>query len=154
MRVEYINPFIESAIQILNDTVTKDIIKKDVYLSGNINQNHGIAIIVGLAGQVTGRVIIDMNQDTALKIASIMNNDDIKILDELAIATLTELANIIVGNAVTKLHNLGYKFDISPPTMVTGDNLVINDPKLESLVVPLTLPQGTIEFNVAIKDFV
>jgi chemotaxis protein CheX len=153
LRVEYINPFIESAIQILKQTVTDDIKKENLYLSAKISQISGIAIIVGLAGKVTGRVIILMDIDTSLKIASIMNQDNISELDELAIATLTELANLIVGNAVTKLHNLGYKFDISPPTLVKGNNIKIVDPKLEALVVPLILPQGKIEINLAIKEF-
>lgn len=153
MRIEYINPFIESAMLILNQTVSKDIKKEELYLSKKISQLSGIAIIVGLAGKVTGRVIFVMNLETALKIASDMNNDKITSLNELATATLTELANLIVGNAVTKLHNLGYKFDISPPTLIKGNNLKIVDPKLDALVLPLILPQGKIEINLAIKEF-
>ena len=59
---------------------------------------------------------------------------------------------MITGNAITKLHQLGFKFDLTPPALFIGDNLKITDGKIEALVVPLELPEGKIEINVAIKE--
>ena len=152
MRVEYINPFVDSAIIILRQTVTQDIKRGDINLRANVSSMLGIALIVGLAGQVKGRVIINMSKETGLKIASIMNQENMTTFDELTSSTLTELANMIVGNAVTKLHELGYKFDLTPPAMIVGEKLKISDRELESLIVPLELPYGLIEINVALKE--
>lgn len=152
MRVDYINPFVESAIHIINQTVTNNVKKGDLVLSTKFTSMQGVAIIVGLAGQVTGRVILDMTFETALQIATKMNNEEMHEFDEMAAATLTELANMIVGNAITKLHQLGFKFDLTPPAMLTGQNLMISDNKLEALIVPLELPQGRVSINVALKE--
>ncbi len=152
MRVEYINPFVESAMNVLKTTVSDNIKRGTPRLSNNINSIMGVAIIVGLAGQVSGRVVIDMNSETALKIASSMNGEELSEFDDLVCATLTELGNMITGNAVTKLHQLGFKFDLTPPALFTGDNLRITDNKIESLVVPIELPEGNIEINVAIRE--
>ena len=65
--------------------------------------------LVGLAGDVEGRVLFDMSMETALNIASKMNDEKIDTFDELAKATITELANLITAQAVTKLHELGFK---------------------------------------------
>jgi len=125
MRVEYINPFVESAMQILSATVSKDLKRMDISLKPSLTPMMGVVIIVGLAGQVSGRLIIDMSRATALKVASAMNQEELKEFDELTFATLTELANMITGKAVTKLHELGFQFDLTPPALFTGDNIQI-----------------------------
>ena len=107
---------------------------------------------MGITGQVTGRVVIDMPQDLGLQIASIMNEEKLKNFDDLTNATLTELANMIVGNAVTNLHRLGYKFDLTPPALFMGDNLRLSDNNIEALIVPLELLNNKIEINVALKE--
>ncbi|HOV13807.1 MAG TPA: chemotaxis protein CheX, partial [Spirochaetota bacterium] len=114
MRVEYINPFVESAIQILKETVSEDVKRGQLSLKSAISPMLGVVVIVGLAGQVSGRVIFDMDRATALKVASKMNDEELTEFDELTTATLTELANMITGKAVTKLQELGFQFDLTP----------------------------------------
>ena len=152
MRVEYINPFVESAVQILNSTVSEYVKRGELSLRSSITPMLGVVIIVGLAGQVSGRVILDMSKETAIKVASAMNNEELKEFDELTCATLTELANMITGKAVTRLHELGFQFDLTQPSLFMGENIQISDNKVEALVVPLEMPQGKIEINVGIKE--
>ena len=152
MRVEYINPFSEAAYNILSEVLSEDIKRGDLYLKSTCMPVMGVAAIVGLAGDVEGRVIFDMTLDTALKIASAMNNEELSEFDELARATITELANLITAQAVTKLHDLGFKFDLTPPALFTGENMKISNNDIEALIVPMTAPQGRVEINVAIRD--
>lgn len=152
MRVEYINPFSEAAYNILSQVLSEDIKRGDLYLKSTCMPVMGVAAIVGLAGDVEGRVIFDMTLETALKIASAMNSEELTEFDELARATITELANLITAQAVTKLHDLGFKFDLTPPALFTGDNMKISNNDIEALIVPMTAPQGKVEINVAIRD--
>ena len=152
MRVEYINPFSEAAYNILSQVLSEDVKRGDLYLKSTCMPVMGVAAIVGLAGDVEGRVIFDMTLDTALKIASAMNNEELSEFDELARATITELANLITAQAVTKLHDLGFKFDLTPPALFTGENMKISNNDIEALIVPMTAPQGKVEINVAIRD--
>lgn len=152
MRVEYINPFSEAAYNILSQVLSEDIKRGDLYLKSTCMPVMGVAAIVGLAGDVEGRVIFDMTLDTALKIASAMNNEELSEFDELARATITELANLITAQAVTKLHDLGFKFDLTPPALFTGENMKISNNDIEALIVPMSAPQGKVEINVAIRD--
>ena len=152
MRVEYINPFSEAAYNILSQVLSEDIKRGDLYLKSTCMPVMGVAAIVGLAGDVEGRVIFDMTLDTALKIASAMNNEELSEFDELARATITELANLITAQAVTKLHDLGFKFDLTPRALFTGENMKISNNDIEALIVPMTAPQGKVEINVAIRD--
>lgn len=152
MRVEYINPFVDSAFHILASTVSEHIEKGELRLGTLKNSMKGVVIIVGLAGQVSGRVILDMDTETALKIASAMNEEILEEFDELVSATLTELGNMITGSAITKLHDMGFQFDLTPPALFFGKNIQVMESKMETLIVPLELPQGELNINVAIKE--
>jgi chemotaxis protein CheX len=152
MRVEYINPFVEAAFNILREVLQSDVRRGELYLKSTSMPMMGVAAIVGLAGDVEGRVLFDMDKDTALQVASDMNGEKMTVLDDLAKATITELANMITAQAVTKLHDLGFSFDLTPPAIFTGDNMEVSDQDVEALIVPMEIPQGKIEINVAIRE--
>jgi chemotaxis protein CheX len=61
---------------------------------------------------------------------------------------------MITAQAVTKLHDLGFKFDLTPPALFSGENMEIsNTLKVEALIVPMELgPIGKIEVNVVIRE--
>ncbi len=158
MRVEYINPFVESAFSVLKEVLQTDIQRGELYLKSTSMPVLGVAAIIGLAGDVEGRVLFDMSKTTAIGVASAMlqsmEMEPIDTLNDMGKATITELANMITGQAVTKLHNLGFKFDLTPPAIFTGDNMEISDSglKVEALIVPMEMPQGKIEINVAVRE--
>jgi chemotaxis protein CheX len=152
MRVEYINPFVEAAYNILTEVLGGEIKRGELYLKSTSMPVMGVAALVGLAGDVEGRVIFDMSIETALNISSRMNNEEMKVLDEMAKATITELANMITGQAVTKLHDLGFRFDLTPPALFTGEKMELSDHKVEALIVPMETGYGRVEVNVAIRD--
>jgi chemotaxis protein CheX len=157
MRVEYINPFVEAAFNVLKEVLNTDVKRGDLYLKSSTMSIMGVAALVGLAGDVEGRVLFDMTKETALFVASAMNGEEMKVLDEMVKATITELANMITAQAVTKLHDLGFKFDLTPPALFTGENMEIsNTLEVEALIVPMELgaggKSGKIEINVVIRE--
>jgi chemotaxis protein CheX len=156
MRVEYINPFVESATNVLREVLQGEVSRGELYLKSTAAPVLGVAAIIGLAGDVEGRVLLDMSRATAIQVANAMlatmEMEAISDLNDMGRATITELANMITGQAVTKLHNLGFKFDLTPPALVTGDNMEISNTNVEALIVPMEIPQGQIEINVAIRE--
>ncbi|GHU64345.1 chemotaxis protein CheX [Spirochaetia bacterium] len=159
MRVEYINPFVEAAFNVLKEVLNTDVKRGDLFLKSSSMRIMGVAAMVGLAGDVEGRVLFDMNKETALFVVSAMNGEEFKAMDEMAKATIQELANMITAQAVTKLHDLGFKFDLTPPALFTGDNMEVatNMGKdVEALIVPMQLgvggTSGKIEINVVIRE--
>ena len=123
MRVEYINPFVEAAYSILKDVLDDEVRRGELYLKATSMPTMGVAALVGLAGDVSGRVVFDMDMPTAIKIAGRMNREEFTVFDEMAKATITELANMITAQAVTKLYDLGFRFDLTPPALFSGQNL-------------------------------
>ncbi|MCL2127444.1 MAG: chemotaxis protein CheX [Treponema sp.] len=155
MRVEYINPFVESAFSVLKEVMSDEVKRGEIYLKSTSMSIKGVAALVGLAGDVEGRVLFDMTKETALYVSGAMNQETFTALDELAKATIQELANMITAQAVTKLHDLGFKFDLTPPALFTGENMEVstNLGEVEALIVPMELgTNGMIEVNVAIRE--
>lgn len=158
MRVEYINPFVETSYRVLKEVLGGAEVKRgELSLKSVAMPVMGVAALVGLAGDVEGRVLFDMTFETALNLASKMNGEPITQFDDLAKATISELANLITAQAVTKLHELGFKFDLTPPTLFAGEKMEIaalpgSAQNVEALIVPLISECGEIELNVAIRE--
>ncbi len=158
MRVEYINPFVETSYRVLKEVLGGvDVKRGELSLKSVAMPVMGVAALVGLAGDVEGRVLFDMTYETALNIASKMNGETLTQFDDLAKATISELANLITAQAVTKLHELGFKFDLTPPTLFAGEKMEIAAlpgaaQNVEALIVPLISECGEIELNVAIRE--
>ena len=150
MRVEYINPFVETSYKVLKEVLGGiDVKRGDLYLKSTAMPVMGVAAFVGLAGDVEGRVLFDMTMETALNIASKMNGETLSEFDD--------LANLITAQAVTKLHELGFKFDLTPPALFAGQQMEISalggtSDSVEALIVPLITECGKIEVNVAIRE--
>lgn len=155
MRVEYINPFVEAAFSVLKEVMNGEVKRGEIYLKPTSMSIRGVAALVGLAGDVEGRVLFDMTKETALHVVSAMNMETFTVFDELGKATIQELANMITAQAVTKLYDLGFKFDLTPPALFTGENMEVssNLGDVEALIVPMVVgPNKTVEVNVAIRE--
>ena len=158
MRVEYINPFVETSYRVLKEVLGGAEVKRgELSLKSVAMPVMGVAALVGRAGDVEGRVLFDMTYETALNLASKMNGETLTQFDDLAKATISELANLITAQAVTKLHELGFKFDLTPPTLFAGEKMEIaalpgSAQNVEALIVPLISECGEIELNVAIRE--
>ena len=150
MRVEYINPFVETSFRVLKEVLgDADVKRGNLYLKSTAMPAMGVAALVGLAGDVEGRVLFDMTLETAINIASKMNGEKLSQFDE--------LANLITAQAVTKLHELNFKFDLTPPALFAGQQMEIaalggGSENVEALIVPLITECGKIEVNVAIRE--
>jgi len=81
-----------------------------------------------------------------------MTGENYNTLDNMVVNVVTEIANMITANAITKLHNRGYNLDLTPPTIIKGTDIEITDKDLEALVVPLRMQYGLVEINVATKE--
>lgn len=114
MRLDYINPFVNSAQGVLKGLIPSFIERRPITLNDTISTN-GISATVFLAGSVEGLVVLDLESRLAKKIAGLMNGIEFDRINHLAIDTICEITNIIIGKAVTLLNNKGFRLRPSPP---------------------------------------
>lgn len=73
-------------------------------------------------------------------------------LNEFSMSALSELGNMILGNAATIFSTQNILIDITPPTLVRGF-FRIDNAYAQNICIPLYMANGkTIELDVAIKQ--
>lgn len=78
-----------------------------------------LTAIIGISGKLEGTVLYGFPKDTAKAVVDTMVGDDSEgMTEELGLSALGEIANMITGNAATKLAAEGYLCDISPPVII------------------------------------
>jgi chemotaxis protein CheX len=153
MRIEYINPFVEASFDILNEILQTNVKRGQLYLKKLGESMKGVAVVVGVIGNLKGRIVFDLSEETAMKIASKLNGEKFETFDEMARSTISEIANMITGRSVTKLEKDKLNFSFTPPTLITGENLNIYEyAGMEALIIPIDTGIGIIEINIAFKE--
>ncbi|HOP71865.1 chemotaxis protein CheX [Thermoclostridium caenicola] len=154
MNVEYINPFIEASQSVLTMMTGNKPALGKVYLKKVPFQSDDIAVIVGLTGRIRGQVVISLSTSTALMVASaMMGGVALAELDEISKSAISELGNMIMGNTATILASRGIGIEITPPSLLVGQNMVITPAHMRTICVPLMLEgEKSIEINVSLEE--
>lgn len=153
MNVEYINPFIEASQQVFQMvTGIKPNLEK-VYLKKSPYPSDSVAVIVGLTGKIRGQVIISLSVDASKSIASIMMGGmAVDTFNDMAKSAISELSNMIMGNTATLLSTRGIGIEITPPSLLMGEKIIISPSKMNTICVPLDLGDiGKVDIDVSLE---
>lgn len=152
INVEYINPFLMAATSIIKDICQIELKVGKPYVKETAFASDSVIIMIGVTGEMRGSVMIALSYNKALEIASnMMMGMPVTELDEMSISAISELGNMIMGNAATILSTKGVGIDITPPTLCRG-NLTITQSYTKNICIPLSGDDITIELDVAVKD--
>ncbi|GGF98992.1 chemotaxis protein CheX [Paenibacillus abyssi] len=151
MKAEYINPFLESARIVIEQVImirpaTGQLGVKDVKFIEDY-----IWIQIGMTGQMSGDIVFGLSEEVALKIISaMMGGFAISEIDEMGSSAISELGNMISGNASTMLFNQGVRVDITPPVVLRSAQAAGFEPK-KALTIPLIMDGiGELDIQVLI----
>lgn len=150
MRYEYIEPFISSAIRVLDRVIQSDISRGKVAL---VSGEHGgdVSVVIPLSGDAEGSITLNMDNETALRISGVMNCEPFESLTPLAMDSIAELANMIAGNSTSALNSLGHDFVVSPPAVLRREAAGRRMQSRETFQVPLFTELGEIIMNISLR---
>lgn len=150
MKAEHVNPFIISVCKIMKDICMLDLkIGKPSIINGNYQGNTSI-IKLGLIGSLTGEVILNIEHQTALEIVSKMMMMPVTDMDALGQSAISELGNMIAGNAATVFSNNDVIIDITPPSYYVGAEYTADVPELFS--IPFTSDAGDLSVDIYVAE--
>lgn len=153
MKVEYINPFVESASQVLLEIAQLTTERGGLRLKNTDEPYRDVCAILGVVGDIQGQVIYGFNQPTAKAIVSkMMMGAEVTEFDEMARSALGELGNIITGKASIQLESEGFRIEISPPTLVMAENIRISSLKIPMIVVSLDSECGILDIYIGLEE--
>lgn len=151
MRYDYIEPLVSSTIRVFGSVIQSDIAKGSVSLVRGDEIDGELAIVIKLGGDSEGYIILNMDGATALKICNVMLNDCFENLQPIGLDSISELANMIAGNAISIINNLSFNFKVYPPLIVTKDDIRSKEPNIEVFQVPFFTDCGKITINIALR---
>lgn len=149
MKMELIQPFINAADAVLAETLQCNTRIGDMSMEEEAYRRKGVAAVVQVYGDIEGRVIFDIDPPTATTIASRLAGEPVQQSDQIVNETVCELANLVIGNAVTSLNDQGFHFKIRPPAVHSDDLGFTGNEETEALVMVFDTPAGNVFMNIA-----
>jgi len=153
MKVEYINPLIESVVELFTYTLDSGVKRGEVGVHWEIPDTSDIVALVGMRGRARGTIAISFPVSTALAIAGKMLGEDVRVVDEIVKDKIEELVQIVVGSAKGKFFQ--YKetvVELSNPTVVRGtDEQVDFQTRTAWLEVPFESELGPFSLRVTFE---
>ncbi len=149
LNAEHINPFLLAAKKVLQETCFVDVtINRPGVKEASFSADTWV-IMVGVTGDMRGQVFLSLPEKDACAIASKMCMMEIKEIDDFAASALSELGNMIMGNAATVFSSNGVGIDITPPSLSHGD-VEFNHTYSKTLFVPLSFDNVKVEMYLAL----
>ena len=151
MKMDLIQPFISSLDAVLAEMTRTPITVADLAMDGEGSgyRRKGLAAIVSFRGEIDGRVVLDMAPPVAAKIAGFLTGDEVDPREPIVPETICELANMVIGNAVTQLNDRGFQFKVSPPEVLSEEECVRMGRDSEATVLSFETPEGAVHLNIA-----
>ncbi len=152
MRVDFVNPFILAAVDVVKSALDCDLERGSLRLDSSKVVSDDVTVVIGVTGDAEGIVMYGMSERTAKQFSACMLGQRMPVFDALAESAVAELGNMIAGAATVGLENQSYACRLTPPTLLYGRGTMISLIDINRLVIPLACKHGTLEISVALRD--
>lgn len=152
MDVNNINPFLAACMNVLPQIGFQEVSKKNISLVKKVSAK-GVAVSVGIVGELRGTVVYNFTEKAAKETASkMMMGMEVAEFDEMAQSAISELTNMLTANAAIEFSQSGKNINISTPTLITGSDLAININTKNILAIDLEADGIEIFINIGIEN--
>ena len=151
MDAKLLNPFVQAAVEVLKAEVEADVSRGELSVQNSSLTSEDITVLINLIGDVYGVVMYGMQKNTCLNLVSKIMGQEFTELNSLAQSGVAELGNVISGRATIRFSETGFKSNISPPTVLTGNGVEISTLDFPRIVVPLNTQFGALTVHLALR---
>lgn len=151
MKMDLIQPFIGSLDTVLAEMMKAPATIADLTMEEDGYRKKGVAAVVTFKGQIEGRIILDMDPHAAAKVASCLAGAEVDASEPIVSEAVCELANMVIGNAVTQLNDRGFQFKVFPPSVLTEEQCAKAGQDSEATILCFETASGNVYLNVAMR---
>jgi chemotaxis protein CheX len=150
MDVRLINPFITSSRAVFDKMVHVPLrLGRPFVRQTAAPPNYSVSAIIGMAGAVTGCVVLGFSTKVATALASGITGAPVTALDADCVDALGEIVNMVAGAAKKDLP--GGLTTMSTPNVVLGSHSIKYPSGTPVLVIPCETDTGDFVIEVAIR---
>jgi chemotaxis protein CheX len=153
MKMDLIQPFIGSLDAVLAEMMQAPATIVDLTMEEEGYRKKGLAAEVMFKGQIEGRIVLDMEPSAAAKVAGYLTGGEVDPGEQIVPETVCELANMVIGNAVTQLNDRGFQFKVLPPSVLTAEQCAKTGHDSEATILCFETPNGNVYLNIAMKYY-
>lgn len=152
MKAIYINPFLKSASYVFEQFQLPCQIGKPSIKSSPFSGLE-VLTIVGITGDIRGQMYFGGSLPSILQVVSaMMGGVPVAALGSMEQSAISELANMICGNAMSFFAQENISLDITPPTLIMGTQFEISAVKMSVLSIPIILNSiHQLEMNIVFE---
>jgi chemotaxis protein CheX len=151
MRMDLIQPFIGSLDAVLAEMMKAPAKIADLAMEESGYRKMGLAAVVMFKGQIEGRIVLDMEPQAAAQVAGYLTGGEVDSGESIVPETVCELANMVIGNAVTQLNDRGFQFKVFPPSLLTEEECAQTGQDSEATILRFETPKGNVHLNISMK---
>lgn len=154
MNVNYINPFINSLLNVLGTMASMSPTAGSLYLKPTKVSEGSVTGFICMTGEsVECTMAISFTREAMLGIASKMLGEEITELDDEITNLAGEITNMVTGGAKKELWQEGFNFDLTQPEFHLDDWFEpdhIADQQV--IVIPFESAEGSFTLEVCMRD--
>ena len=152
MNIDLVKSAMGAAREVLLQECGMPVEQQQIKMQNGPYETKGVTVIIGLAQDVEGSIILGMSEETACAYISHAIGEPTTEIDELAQSGLGELGNVLAGRAAAKFCERGHQTAIAPPTVLIGKMGTLSTLSIPRIVTPMHTPLGMIELQLAAKE--
>ena len=151
MNVEFINPFISSALNVFSTMLGTRLERGPLSLKSEQTPVYEVSGLIGLCGRCQGMVVVNVGAETAIGMAAAMLGYRPASVDGEVMDAVGEVTNMVAGAAKVQLAK--YEMSIGLPTVIYGSSPSIKFPAATTpIVIPFTSDLGPVSIEVAFVE--
>lgn len=153
MKAEYANPFIRSATTVFEKEIGISLSRKELVKLDSPQPSLPISIVIGVTGPIRGQVVYSVDENFAEKVAKAMLPNKLPAeVRKMINSAISEIANMITGQASIALAGENDKIDITPPAVFSGPGMRIDFLSIPTVSLKFLSEIGALEINIALTE--
>lgn len=151
MKAEYANIFIRSAVEVFSKEIDVHLERRELARKAAPVPGLPISIILGITGVLRGQVVYAMDENFAYSVAKAMLPNKLPAeVKKLMNSAVSEIANIITGQASIALAGESEQIHLTPPAVLLSNNLTFDFLSTPTIALGLISEIGLLEINIAL----
>lgn len=153
MKAEHANIFVQSAVTVFQKELGIELTRQAVTKKEKPIPGRPMCIVLGITGDMKGQVVYAMDESFAMDIThQMMPNMLPSALKKLVTSAVGEMGNMITGQATIALAGQDRRLDLTPPTVLTGQEISIDFLEMPTITLQMLSEMGVLEINIAIEE--
>lgn len=151
MKAEHANIFIRCAVEVFQKEMGLKLTRNELAKKESPMPSLPVSIILGITGPLRGQVVYAMDENFAYRVARAMLPNRLPAeVRKMVNSAVSEMANIITGQASIALAGESDTIHLTPPAVMLARDLRIDFLDLPTIALRLISEIGLLEINIAL----